>query len=181
MRLGREFFTREVLQVAPELLGKKLMRRLDGSAVKGAIITEVEAYGGEEDKASHARFGRTKRNAVMYGPGGLVYMYLVYGIHWMLNIVTGTVDQPQAILVRGLANMSGPGKVTRYLQLGKNFYGEDLSTSGRLWLEEFYPRGVENWRVQTAPRVGVSYAGEWAKKPWRFRLVRQPEGGGNRF
>src|SRR4030067_1477596 len=141
MRLKREFFEREVLTVAPELLGKVLRRKFDFTpgVDRYGIITEVEAYRGEEDLASHARFGKTTRNRVMYQPGGMVYMYLVYGIHWMLNIVTGKVNQPQAILIRSLEGIWGPGKVTKYLQLDQDFYAEDLVRSERLWIEAMPP------------------------------------------
>ena len=174
MRLKREFFEREVLTVAPELLGKVLRRKFDFTpgVDRYGIITEVEAYRGEEDLASHARFGKTTRNRVMYQPGGMVYMYLVYGIHWMLNIVTGKVNQPQAILIRSLEGIWGPGKVTKYLQLDQDFYAEDLVRSVRLWIEAIHPGG--GIVIRQTPRIGVNYAGEWAKKPWRFVMESQP-------
>ena len=109
MRLIRSFFDRDVLQVAPELIGKTLVRKKKDSLAY-YNITEVEAYRGIEDEASHARFGKTSRNHIMYAYGGLVYVYLIYGMYWMLNFVTGPEDQPQAILIRGLAGLAGPGK-----------------------------------------------------------------------
>ena len=103
MRLRRDFYSRDVLTVAPDLLGKTLVIARTGIP-EYFTITEVEAYHGEEDLASHARFGKTARNSIMYGQGGFLYVYLIYGIYWMLNIVTGPADSPQAILIRGLKN-----------------------------------------------------------------------------
>jgi len=163
-RLGRDFFSRDVLTVAPEFIGKILVRR-DGSILDRYTIIEAEAYRGEEDEASHARFGRTARNSVMYGRGGLVYVYLIYGMYWMLNVVTGPEEIPQAILIRGLSGHGGPGILTRALGIDRSFYGEDLVTSDRLWMEDssFHPPVVRK------PRVGITYAGEpWKSTTWRF-------------
>ena len=101
MRLGCEFYQKDVLDVAPLLLGKILVRRFDDGSEIRLPIVEVEAYKGEEDLACHARFGKTTRNGIMYEQGGVVYMFLIYGMYWMLNIVTGAGDFPEAILVRG--------------------------------------------------------------------------------
>jgi len=164
-RLGSAFFSRDVLDVAPELIGKTLLRSFDSGIKQEFIITEVEAYRGSEDLACHASKGKTVRNDVMFHHGGLVYVYLIYGMHWMLNFVTGEPDNPQAVLIRGLAGCYGPGRLTKRLAIGKEFYGEDLSASTRLWVEESNHSPV----IITAPRIGVDYAGkEWASKPWRF-------------
>jgi DNA-3-methyladenine glycosylase len=106
----------------------------------------------------------------MFAPGGFVYIYLIYGIHWMLNIVTGFTDNPQAILIRGVEGSSGPGRVTRQLNIDNSFYGEDLCSSDRLWVEKSNIHPI----IETGPRIGVDYAGEyWAKIPWRFWIKGQ--------
>lgn len=160
-----DFYNRDVLEVAPELVGKTLVRSFNDSSSKCFTITEVEAYRGVEDLACHASKGRTPRTDVMYRQGGLVYVYLIYGMYWMLNIVTGEPGNPQAVLIRGLEDCYGPGRLTKKLMIGKDFYGEDLITSPRLWVEENH----HNYNIITAPRIGVDYAGEaWSSKPWRF-------------
>lgn len=163
-RLASGFFERDVLQVAPELLGKYIVRQVDG-AQTAFRITETEAYRGEEDLACHASKGRTPRTEVMYGKGGLVYVYLIYGMYQMLNFVTEKENVPQAVLIRGVENVVGPGRVSRLLEIDKSFYAEDLHRSQRIWVEdrkELVPQ------IATAPRVGIDYAGTWKNKPWRF-------------
>lgn len=166
-RLPTSFFRRDVLKVAPELLGKILVRKFSDGQLKRYKITEVEAYRGGEDKACHANKGKTSRTEVMFRKGGVVYVYLIYGIYWMLNIVTGEVNDSSAVLIRGLEDFSGPGRVGKALQLDKSFYGEDLSTSQRIWIET----SEADVSYSTGPRVGIHYAGEpWISKPWRFML-----------
>jgi DNA-3-methyladenine glycosylase len=188
-RLEREFFQQDVLEVAPKLLGLVLGFKDKSGLVQRALITETEAYRGEEDLACHARFGRTGRTEVMYGPAGRLYVYLIYGLYWMLNIVTGKVGEPQAVLIRGLDGLDdsgmelrGPGRVGRWLGLDKSFYGEEVFLSQRLWLER--PADDAGGRASlrarkryAKPRIGVEYAGEWAKKPWRFGLAGIIEAG----
>jgi len=166
-RLGREFYSQDVLKVAPKLLGKHLVRVYPDGTKAAYVITETEAYRGEKDQACHASKGRTLRTEVMYGEGGHLYMYLIYGMYWMLNVVTGTEGVPQAILLRGLREASGPGRLTRLIKVNKNFYGEDLVSSERIWVEESGMRSI----YTTSPRVGIDYAGEpWKDMPWRFLL-----------
>lgn len=189
MPLSQTFFDRPVLRVAPELLGKVLVRRRGGKCI-AAIITEVEAYDGPEDKASHAHRGRTTRNAPMFGPAGHWYVYLVYGMHWMLNMVTGPVGYPAAVLLRGVVAYchpepcvipsvveghviglwNGPGKLTRALHVDRTFNAKPATEAAGLWIED---RGiiVPRAAVQRAPRISVDYAGAWAKKPYRFILL----------
>lgn len=164
-KLAREFFTRDVLDVAPQLIGKYVCRRFEDGAVRSFQITEVEAYCGESDKACHASKGRTKRTEAFYCDGGTVYVYFIYGRYWLMNIVTGRAGDPQAVLIRGFADCSGPGRAGMALRLDRSFYGEDLVTSPRIWLED---RGDSPDYV-TTPRIGIDYAGEpWISKLWRF-------------
>ncbi|HCT30511.1 MAG TPA: 3-methyladenine DNA glycosylase [Bacteroidales bacterium] len=166
-RLAASFFSRDVLIVAPELVGKILVRSFENGSVERFVITEVEAYRGEEDLACHASKGRTARTEVMYHRGGLVYVYLIYGMYWMLNFVTGEPNNPQAILIRGIAGYSGPGRLTKRLSVGKDFYGEDLIISSRMWVEE----NNEEYNIMTGSRIGIDYAGnEWVSKPWRYYI-----------
>ena len=160
-----DFFRRDVLLVAPDLLGKYLVAA-DGSGLRRFRITETEAYRGVEDLACHASKGRTKRTEVMFMAGGLVYVYLIYGMYHMLNIVTGAQDEPQAVLIRGVDAAEGPGRVSRLLGIDKSFYGEDLTVSRRLWLEDGQAPAPESLLI--TPRTGIDYAGEWKYKLWRF-------------
>jgi DNA-3-methyladenine glycosylase len=171
MRLDRRFYERDVLLVAPGLIGKYLI--LNDAHVKHEfMITEVEAYQGIEDQASHARFGKTSRNSVMFGHGGVLYMYFIYGMYWMLNIVTGAENTPQAILIRGIEGYNGPGKLTRLLKIDRSFNGEDLVTSERIWIED---RHITPAFIQT-PRIGINYATEpWKSQPWRYVMVPPPQ------
>ncbi len=166
-KISDSFFKRDVLEVAPDLLGKIIVRRFDGLTIKKFTITEVEAYRGTDDLACHASKGKTKRTEVMFREGGLVYVYLIYGMYWMLNIVTGKKDEPCAVLIRGIENFSGPGRVGKILQLDKSFYAEDISKSERIWIED----STEKPGYITTPRIGIGYAGEpWVSKPWRFEI-----------
>jgi len=170
MRLPRSFYERDVLDVAPELIGKMIFRK-SADGLSGYLITEVEAYRGTEDQASHARFGKTKRNSVMFEAGGLLYVYFIYGMYWMVNIVTGRVEQPQAVLIRGLKEAEGPGRVARLLDVNRSFYGESLAVSDRIWIED---QQVVLPVIQK-PRFGINYAGEpWKSMPWRYIMVPPP-------
>jgi DNA-3-methyladenine glycosylase len=169
MKLGQDFFYRDVLKVAPDLLGKVLVRRFDDGRLFKSQITEVEAYRGEEDKACHASKGRTSRTEIMYHPGGSVYVYLIYGMYWMLNFVTGDKNEPQAVLIRRLNDIAGPGRITRRLEIGSDFYGENLACSERIWVED----NPQPLPVHAGPRIGIDYAGEpWKTLPWRFTVLR---------
>ncbi len=170
-RLMRSFYERDVLSVAPELVGNILIIKSGENSFSSYIITETEAYRGTDDRACHASKGRTPRNEVMFHQGGRIYVYFVYGMYWMLNFVTGKEDEPQAALIRGIEGCNGPGKLTRTLGIDKSFYGEDLTTSDRIWIEDSGIRPV----INTGPRIGVNYAGEyWKNKPWRYYICPQP-------
>ncbi|MBK5283146.1 MAG: DNA-3-methyladenine glycosylase [Nitrospiraceae bacterium] len=170
--LPRIYFNRPTLTVARSLIGKYLVRSIDGRMLAGKIV-EVEAYVGPQDKACHASKGRTQRTDVMFGPGGIAYVYLIYGMHHCLNVVTERKESPSAVLIRAIEIdgklIDGPGRLCRALQIDRRLNRGDLTTGEALWFED---RGalVERGDVGAHPRVGVDYAGEWAKKPWRFRL-----------
>jgi DNA-3-methyladenine glycosylase len=168
--LTPSFFLRDVLEVAPALLGKLLVRKFDNGNIMRFAITETEAYRGVEDKACHASKGRTQRTDVMFREGGLVYVYFVYGMYWMLNFVTGREGDASAVLIRGLDDIRGPGHVGKILGLDRSFYGEKLNNSNRLWVED---NGL-SLPYSTHKRVGINYAGEpWASTPWRFMLDKK--------
>ena len=163
----RDFYIRDVLDVAPELPGKTMVIRLPDGSIGRFKVTEVEAYRGIEDKACHAFKGRTARTEIMYHEGGRLYIYFIYGMYWMMNIVTAEKDNPQAVLIRGIEDYPGPGKLTKSLGIDKSYYGEDLVYSERIWLED---NGV-SCSVKTGLRIGVDYAGEyWKSRPWRYFL-----------
>ncbi|HEV8326534.1 MAG TPA: DNA-3-methyladenine glycosylase [Nitrospiraceae bacterium] len=172
--LSRIYFNRPTLTVARSLIGKYLVRAIDGRILAGKIV-EVEAYVGSQDKACHASKGRTQRTDVMFGPGGVAYVYLIYGMYHCLNVVTDREKFPSAVLIRAIEIdgelIDGPGRLCRALQIDRRLNRVDLTTGESLWFED---RGalVERGDVGAYPRVGVDYAGEWAKKPWRFRLRR---------
>jgi len=166
-RLNIDFYKQSAVAAAEKLLGKILVRTFDDGTVVRYVITETEAYLGEEDEACHASKGRTQRTEVMYAEGGRAYVYLIYGMYWMLNVVTGAENHPQAVLIRGINNIIGSGKVGRELKIDKSFYGESLLNSTRIWIEN----APDETNFVTAPRVGIDYAGEeWRDKLWRFSI-----------
>ncbi len=187
-RLKRSFFNRPTLQVARDLLGRRLVR-LDGGLRIAGLITETEAYCGEADLACHARAGRTPRTAVMYGPAGHAYVYFSYGMHWLLNVVTESPGEPGAVLIRGMeavegleriaarragrprsAWTDGPAKLCQALYITGEQNGIDLTApEALLFLESGAP--VEEDQVATGPRVGIDSVPEpWKSKPWRYRV-----------
>ena len=155
------------MTVAPELLGKILVCKVNDELLRYRI-TETEAYRGIEDLACHACKGRTSRTEAMYHTGGVVYVYLIYGMYWMLNMVTGLENEPQAALIRGIEGLYGPGRITRKLQIDKSFYNEDVTLSPRIWIED---DGLKP-SYDAGTRIGVQYAGEWKDKPWRFFYIK---------
>ena len=180
--LPREFYNRPTLIVARELIGTRLVRILDGIKLVG-LITETEAYVGEEDLACHAKAGRTPRTIPMYGPSGHAYVYFTYGNHWMLNTVTEREDFPAAVLIRaiqpieGVEVMSerrggrdtfGPGKLAQAMGITKSENTVDLTeANGSLWIEAGI--SIPDKNVTIGPRVGLNTVPEpWLSKPWRF-------------
>jgi DNA-3-methyladenine glycosylase len=167
VRMERSFFTHDVLEVAPGLLGKILVVKSSNDLIRRFIISETEAYRGSDDKACHASKGRTPRTEIMFHQGGRLYVYFVYGMYWMLNIVAGMENDPQAVLIRGLKGCTGPGRLTKLIGIDRTFYGEDIITSSRIWIED---QGIVPV-YKTSPRIGINYAGEpWKSYPWRFYL-----------
>jgi DNA-3-methyladenine glycosylase len=183
------FYDRPVLEVARHLLGMRLVRLLDGMRLAGTIV-EVEAYDGEADLACHARAGRTPRTSVMYGPPGRAYVYFTYGMHWLLNCVTGPENYPAAVLLRailpqeGLALIvarraprpqsdwcNGPAKLCQALVIDGHLNGADLTNPhGNLWIEESSP--IAEALIHTSARIGIHNVPEpWRSQPWRFFVV----------
>ena len=167
-RLTAEDYAVDAVTAAKALVGAWLCRRLEDGTVIRRRITETEAYFGEEDTACHAHKGRTQRTDVMYAPGGCAYIYLCYGMHEMLNVVTGPADHPEAVLVRGAEGAEGPGRLTKALSITRVLNREDLVASDRLWIETDGSRVA----LTAAPRIGIGYASkrDQARK-WRFTLV----------
>ncbi len=189
--LSRDFFARDTLTVARELLGQRLVRARDGERLSGRIV-EVEAYVGEDDQASHARPGPTRRNAPMYGPPGHAYVYLIYGMHHCFNVVTGPEGFPAAVLIRALEPMegieqmqdlrggrsdlplaSGPARLCQALDVDRHFDGADLCTpDALLFLEKDVPIPTDT--IATGPRVGVRGDEVAVTVPWRFYVENNP-------
>lgn len=187
--LDRGWFDRPAVEVAVDLLGARLVHEAAEGTVGGRIV-EVEAYRGPEDLAAHSARGRTPRNAVMFGPPGHLYVYLVYGLHECMNVVTGPGDKPEAVLIRSVALdegvalaelrrgsrtrpdrlASGPGNAGRALGVDRRLNGADL-LAGPVRLQ---PRSGPRPRVSRGPRVGVDYAGAWATRPFRFWITDDP-------
>ncbi len=167
-RLDKKFFHRDCLEVAPDLVGKIVVSEIDGEQVR-VRITETEAYRGEEDTACHAHKGRTKRTEVLYGESGTVYVYLCYGMHWLMNVVTGEKEQPQAVLFRAGEDFEGPAKLTKRLGVTGAQNKTSFVSSKVLWIED----DGKQYEYTTAKRVGINYADkEDIDKPWRFILKR---------
>jgi len=168
-RVPSDFFSKDALEIAPKLLGMKLVRQFDNKEILTLEISDVEVYRGEEDLACHASKGKTSRNEVMYEKGGKIYVYFIYGMYWLLNITTGEAGHPQAILIRGTKQIEGPGRIGKILKLDKSFYGENISHSKKIWIEFGDNTTIE--KFVALPRVGINYAGEyWSKVPWRFKF-----------
>ncbi len=177
-KLTRNFYTQPTLQIAKELLNKYVVVRKTGKKKLVGKIIETEAYIGPQDKAAHSYKGRiTTRNRVEYLIGGRIYIYLVYGLYWQLNITTAGKGEPECVLIRAIkpekgeiSLSNGPGKLCRYLKLDKSFYGEDVTKSKRIWLED---RGdkIKPAQILSTGRIGIDYAGPyWARRKWRFLI-----------
>ena len=166
--LGPSFFDRPANMVAPNLIGCRLNWN-HGDSTESRIITETEAYVGPDDLASHAAKGRTKRNEAMFGPPGTFYVYFVYGMHWMLNVVTGAVDYPAAVLIRSVEGTEGPARLTKAMGVTGSLNGKAASKRTGVWFSE--GSRPDRAAIVRSARVGVAYAGTvWSQKPLRFRL-----------
>jgi len=165
--------SRDTPALARQLLGQYLVVAQGDGRVRAAPIVEAEAYDGPEDLACHASRGRTARTEPLFGPAGRWYVYLVYGMHEMLNLVTGPEGYPAAALIRGLAGVSGPGRLTKRLGIDRRFNKRPARRATGLWIED---RGLRfaDGDVEATPRIGVDYAGPvWAGKPYRFVLRKE--------
>ena len=176
-KLPREFYTRDTVTVARDLLGKYLVRLVDGVERIGKIV-EVEAYLGPHDLASHSSKGRTRRTEVMFGPPGHAYVYLIYGLHHCTNVVTEPEGSGSAVLLRALepvenvdGRTQGPALLSKAMHIDRSLTGHDLLS------DDFYlagPPEPESFPIVAAPRIGVDYAGEWAGEPLRFYIAGNP-------
>jgi DNA-3-methyladenine glycosylase len=177
----RAFFERSTLAIAADLIGMHLVHD-DGRRVRRGRIVETEAYQGPRDLAAHSARGRTARTEVMFGPPGHAYVYFIYGFWYCLNVVTGAPGVPHAVLLRaleplqGLARASGPGLLCRAMGIDRRFNGVDLRGEV-LWLER---RTGAAPRIARSTRIGVDYAGDWARKRWRFYESGSPFVSGTR-
>ena len=187
-RLNRDFYNRSTLKVAKELLGKVLARQTPQGKISG-IITETEAYCGPRDLASHASRGKTERTKTMFGLAGHLYIYLIYGMYYCLNIVTEKENYPAAVLIRSIQPIEGinlmkkyrpkvkkenladgPGKLCLAFNLSKKQNSLDICNSKEIWVEENRDK-IKLSQIIATPRVGVDYAGPyWSKKKWRFLM-----------
>ena len=164
--LPASFFSKPAAIVARALIGATLVRMLEGRRFD-YTVTETEAYEGDHDLACHSAKGRTARTEVMFGPAGRYYVYRIYGLHWMLNVVAGDVGEGAAVLIRGVEGISGPGRVAAALRLDGSFTGRDAIAANGLWFEQ--PAPQRRLRIKRTPRAGVDYAGPiWASKKLRF-------------
>lgn len=165
MILKSDYFSAPATVLAPDLLGKLLCRRT-GDGIIRAKITETECYFGVKDTACHAHKGKTERTKTMYEAGGVTYVYLCYGMHAMLNIVTGPKDHPEAVLIRGIDVANGPGRTTKFLHITTSDNALPLCEESGIWIED---DGTPVPEYDTLPRVGIDYASEAdRKRKWRF-------------
>ena len=162
-RLTKNFYLEDAEILAPRILGKLLVRRTENGIIR-AVITETECYKGTDDTACHASRGKTARAFVMFEEGGRAYVYLCYGMHNMLNIVTGAEGQPQAVLIRSLDEIRGPGRLTKAMDITRELNGEILYESDRLWVED-----GESLEYTQTPRIGIDYADKKDRERlWRY-------------
>ena len=170
MMLERSYFFSPATLLAPDLIGKILCRKTESGVIR-ARITETECYFGEEDTACHAHKGKTERTKTMYEEGGITYVYLCYGIHSLLNIVTGPKDHPEAVLIRGVEGANGPGRATKHMQITTKDNGLSLAEEKGIWIED---DGLK-FDCIALSRVGIDYASEEDRnRPWRY-IIKERE------
>lgn len=171
MVLTQDYFLNRATELAPDLVGKLLCRQVDGEILRLRIL-ETECYFGQEDTACHAHKGRTPRTDVMYLEGGRAYIYLCYGMHNLLNLTTGAEGHPEAVLIRGLEGVCGPGRLTKRMSIDRSLNTCLLCPENQLWVED---DGVRLPFLAT-PRVGIGYASEEDQaRPWRFVAETEKE------
>jgi len=186
MVLLRKFYQRKTLSAAQDLLGCFLIRKFGKTIIRG-MITETEAYIGEDDLASHASRGRTPRTEIMYGPAGHAYVYLIYGMYHCLNVVTEKKDFPAAVLIRGIKvlghpmsklkktsevlGLNGPGKLCRFLKIDRKLNGWDLTRGEKLWIASPRLVGRRPKKIKASKRIGIDYARHCKHYLWRFTLA----------
>ena len=172
MRQNLEFYSKRAPELAPSLIGKLLCRKMcdeNGERIIKFRITETECYFGEEDTACHAHKGKTERTKTMYRRGGIAYVYLCYGMHSMLNVVSGPEGYPEAVLIRGVEEYNGPGRLTKALKIDRSLNGEDLVLSRELWIED---DGYCSEYV-AGKRIGIDYATEeYRSILWRYTMIK---------
>lgn len=167
-RLGYEFYHRPCLEVSRDLVGKILVHKT-AEGEKRLRITETEAYCGVHDTACHAHKGRTPRTEVLYAEAGTIYVYLCYGVHDLMNVITGDVDDPQGVLIRACEGAPGPGRLTKALGITRAHNRQSIVDNEEVWIED----DGQVFEVETDKRVGIGYASqEDQDQPWRFKLVR---------
>ncbi|MDO8668707.1 MAG: DNA-3-methyladenine glycosylase [Candidatus Buchananbacteria bacterium] len=175
-KLPQNFYQSDTLKVARELLGKYLIRKIGSKKIIGQII-ETEAYCGPNDLASHASCGRTARTEIMFGPAGYLYVYMIYGMYYCLNIVTEEKDNPSAVLIRAVKPVAGldskiktdgPGKLCRAFKIDKKQNNTKVfGKEAEIWIEDWQEKTN---KIKSSPRIGVDYAQEYRDKPWRFYI-----------
>ena len=179
--LSKKFFNRQTTSVAKDLIGKYILRQWHGKQIV-LMITETEAYDGPHDLASHASRGRTERTKIMFGEAGVFYVYFVYGMHWLVNIVTGPRNYPAAVLIRAGSYydqktkkkiiVSGPARLTKFLNISKKQNGKRADKKTGIWFED---RGIkiDSRDIISEKRIGVDYAGSyWGKRKWNFKISK---------
>lgn len=167
-RLTKDFYLRPAIEQSAALLGKLLVRKTERGVIR-VRITETECYFGEEDTACHAHRGKTERTKILYEEGGLAYVYLCYGIHSLLNVVTGTKGHPEAVLIRAVEGFNGPGKLTKAMGITRQQNYTDLCTSDELWIED---DGYVPDEILRSKRVGIDYATqEYRDVLWNFKTI----------
>ena len=165
MILDKDYYERPANILAPDLIGKYLCRRTSEGIIRARIV-ETECYFGEEDTACHAHKGKTERTKVMYEAGGITYVYLCYGIHSLLNIVTGPKDHPEAVLIRGVEGAVGPGRATKYMQITTADNALPLCEESGIWIEN---SDEKRPKIIRTARIGIDYASKRDReRKWRF-------------
>ncbi len=160
----RDFFFVPADKLAVNLLGKILVRKINDEEYR-YIIAETECYMGVDDTACHACRGKTPRASTLWEKGGTLYVRLIYGLYYMLNIVSGAEDDPMGVLIRGVKGIKGPGRLTRAIKIGKDFNKEDILLSDRIWIED----ANISTKFDLTPRIGIDYADKKDReKLWRF-------------